>query len=105
MAFREIKLQGDKFATYQVSVDLDGQSYTFKITYNSWVHASFLKILDADGDTLVSSIPLAMGVILLDQYSYLETLPPGNLFLYNRNNFDNVARPSGQVVLMYEEVA
>jgi len=102
MGLKQIRLYGDN-PVYSFSVELDAVIYIFKISYNSWVKKSFLQISDVDNNVLISSIPLSMGVDLLAQYQYMENIPKGNLFLYNKNDFSDIQRPSYPAVLLYNE--
>jgi hypothetical protein len=68
-----------------MDVQLEGEIYTLRGTWNSRAEYWLLDIETADGDRLISGIRLVLGwPLLFDQHK--DDLPPGELFVVAPGN-------------------
>ena len=90
-----ISLQGPTTADFKYTVDLEGQAYDIRWRWNSRSESWFLYIGFA-GRQYVLKTRVTTNWNLLNNYSTVEGLPPGSLYLvdieksYGRPSFDNV---------------
>lgn len=60
---------------------LDGEFYSFRMTYNSRAQMWMLAVGDITAEYVVRGLRVVEGVELLAPYHYLDGVPPGQLFV------------------------
>lgn len=104
MAVLEIPLRSD-VDNYDFSVDLDGSTYFFELTWNDRSSMWSLIISDAERNVLLGAIPLMVNSNLLERFKIAE-LPPGTLALLDLSGTNAEAGKNdlgGRCVMIYEE--
>jgi hypothetical protein len=81
----EIPLPSDKFARWEMGVDLSGKRYWFYVSYNTRMDSYFMSIMDVNKNLLLGGIRLVPGVHFLEKYRpSVPELPQGDLELVNK---------------------
>ena len=100
MAIFEIQTRNDIFI-YSFQVELENITYTNEIHYNKRINRWVASIPD-----VLESISLLNGQDLLNQFHYLEELPPGELKIVDLDKLNRDAKReifSDRIVLGYKE--
>lgn len=72
----------------KMTISLSGTVYGIRLTYCPPASCWIMDISDAEGNPLVSGVPLVTGAALLNQYAYLGF--PGDIFAMSHPNPDAV---------------
>jgi len=72
------------YPRYTQEIELEGVPYRFKFDFNYRGQFYSMTIVDRDNNTLISGVPLCLGIGLIKQYPG-RTLPPGDLILIREN--------------------
>ena len=104
MAIIQLPLRNDVPA-FTFQTDLDSVTYIFKFRYNSRNDRWAFDIQTANGDPIISGIPVLTGTSLLKRFED-DRLPDGGLFVLNKEDEDiSPGRNDLQenVFILYEE--
>lgn len=104
MAVLEIPLRSD-VDNYDFSVDLDGSTYFFELSWNERTSMWTLIISNAEKNVILGAIPLMVNSNLLERFKIAE-LPPGTLALLDLSGTNLEAGKSdlgNRCIMIYEE--
>lgn len=106
MAYQEVPVTSDPPA-YAYQIDLDGRTYGLDFHFNARMGKWFMAIDDADGNRLVSAIPLLAGPPIINRFKS-TALPPGEFLVFDttgKNLSPGQDELGSRVKLLYIPVA
>ncbi len=106
-----VPIQSAVSSRWQMDMELDGDVYSLRFSYNAREAAWYLDIL-SDGTELLCGVKLVIGYRLLRQYRAIPGLPNGDFFVQDnepesqagRIDFDNLGNRYMLVFATYTEL-
>ena len=74
-------------------IELDLVIYHLRFAWNSREGSWYMTIQDQNENDILTGIKIVPNYLLLDQYRYLQGLPPGDFFLFDLNQIPENEQP------------
>jgi hypothetical protein len=102
----EIPLRND-LAAFQISIELDLETFTFKFTWNERSNKWVVGIFSENNEPLLNDVPVYVGWPIFGRFKD-KRLPKGNILFFDTSgkNLDPEKEDLGaRVIMVYEELA